>query len=72
LVYGSAFIGIIIGFIAILSHHKELIADDSLYAAYAVCLLILLYAAIIAEGILRPLAAKLERGQASTQPLNSP
>lgn len=65
-VYGGAFIGIIIGYIAILSHYNELIANESLYAAYAVCLLVLLYAAIIAEGILRPLSAKLNRHQIST------
>ncbi|WP_448211731.1 helix-turn-helix domain-containing protein [Colwellia sp. MEBiC06753] len=60
-VYGGALVATIIGLIAILSHYHEVVADGSLQAAYAVCLLILLYAGIIAEGILRPLSIKLEQ-----------
>lgn len=60
-IYGGAFIGLIIGFISILSHYNEALESGSLHAAYAVCLLVLLYASIIAEGILRPLAIKLSQ-----------
>ena len=59
-IYGGALIGLVIGFIAILSHMPQIESYAALYAAYAVNLLVLLYAAIIAKGILRPLAAKLE------------
>ena len=58
-VYGGAFIGLIVGYIAIMSHYAELASNNSLQAAYAVCVLVLLYAAIIAEGVLRPLSIKL-------------
>ncbi|MGB1262055.1 MAG: helix-turn-helix domain-containing protein [Cognaticolwellia sp.] len=58
-IYGGACIGLIIGLIAILSHFQESLDNGSLPAALAVCLLVLLYACIVAEGILRPLAAKL-------------
>ena len=57
--YGGSLIGLITGAIAILSHFDQIGSEAGLYAAYAVNLLILLYAAIIAEGILRPLSAKL-------------
>ena len=66
-IYGGAFIGLIIGYVAILSHYNEALETGSLHAAYAVCLLALLYAAMIAEGILRPLAYKLEH---KSQPYN--
>lgn len=59
-IYGGAIIGLLVGYVAILSHYEEALVSGSLHAAYAVCLLVLLYAAIIAEGLLRPLAAKLE------------
>jgi transcriptional regulator with XRE-family HTH domain len=55
--YGAAFIGILLGSIAIHANVEETIV---FHRAYAVNLLVLLYAAIIAEGILRPLATKLE------------
>lgn len=58
-IYGGALIGIIIGMISILSHYQESIESGSLHAAYAVCLLVLLYASVIAEGLLRPLSIKL-------------
>ena len=58
-IYGGALIGIIIGMISILSHYQESIESGSLHAAYAVCLLVLLYASVIAEGVLRPLSIKL-------------
>ncbi|WDE04708.1 hypothetical protein SG34_025835 [Thalassomonas viridans] len=59
--YGSAVIGLLTGSVSIHSHYRELDADAGLHAAYAVNLLILLYGAIIAEAILRPLAVKLEK-----------
>ncbi len=55
-VYGAAFIGLLLGSISIHTNVEESIV---FHRAYAVNLLVLLYAAIIAEGILRPLAAKL-------------
>jgi hypothetical protein len=66
-IYGGTIIGLLIGYIAILSHYEEALASGSLHAAYAVCLLVLLYATIIAEAILRPLAAKLEHRELSTK-----
>ncbi|WDD98409.1 helix-turn-helix domain-containing protein [Thalassomonas actiniarum] len=58
--YGGALIGLLTGSVAIHSHHGALDSDTSLHTAYAVNLLILLYGAIIAEAIFRPLAIKLE------------
>ena len=58
-IYGGALIGLMVGLIAIFSHYNESVADGSLYSAYAVCLVVLLYASVIAEAILRPLATKL-------------
>ena len=55
--YGGAFIGLLIGSIAI---HTNVTETIIFHRAYAVNLVVILYAAIIAEGILRPLAAKLE------------
>jgi len=55
--YGGAFIGILIGVIAIAAH---MTAADALGPAYAVNMLVLLYAAIFAEGVLRPLSTKLK------------
>lgn len=56
-IYGAALIGLLIGSIAIHTNVDEAII---FHRAYAVNLVVLLYAAIIAEGLLRPLAAKLE------------
>ena len=57
-IYGGAFIGVLIGRIAI---QANMPADsDGLGAANAVNLLVLLYAAIFSEGVLRPLAIKLK------------
>lgn len=63
-IYGAAFIGILLGSIAIHANVEESIV---FHRAYAVNLLVLLYAAIIAEGILRPLAAKLEHRELSAK-----
>jgi transcriptional regulator with XRE-family HTH domain len=57
-IYGGAFIGILIGTIAI---ESQMTNTDALGPAYAVNMLVLLYAAIFAEGILRPLSTKLNR-----------
>ncbi|PCI59163.1 MAG: transcriptional regulator [Gammaproteobacteria bacterium] len=54
--YGGAFIGVLIGFVAIYSNMAEI---DAMGPAYAVNMLVLLYAAIFSEGILRPLSVKL-------------
>jgi transcriptional regulator with XRE-family HTH domain len=56
-IYGAAFIGLLLGSISIHANVEESIV---FHRAYAVNLLVLLYAAIIAESILRPLATKLE------------
>jgi len=56
-IYGAALIGLLIGSIAIHTNVDESIV---FHRAYAVNLVVLLYAAIIAEGILRPLSTKLE------------
>lgn len=60
-IYGGAAVGFLIGSIAIHSHiGKGDPIAQGIHPAYAVCLLVVLYAAIISEGILRPLASKLE------------
>jgi transcriptional regulator with XRE-family HTH domain len=56
-IYGAAFIGLLLGSISIHASVQESIV---FHRAYAVNLIVLLYAAVIAEGILRPLSAKLE------------
>lgn len=58
--YGGALIGFLVGLIAINSNVDNITDKFGLQAAYAVCTLVLLYAAIISEGILRPLSTKLE------------
>lgn len=55
--YGGAVIGLIIGSISIHSNVEE---NLIFHRAYAVNLLVLFYAAVISEGVLRPLATKLE------------
>jgi len=55
--YGGALIGLLIGSIAI---HTNVTEDIVFHRAYAVNLLVLFYAALFAEGILRPLACKLK------------
>ena len=62
--YGGSFIGLIVGGISILSNHASIESTAELGAAWAVNLLIVFYASLGAEGILRPLATKLS-GQAS-------
>ena len=59
--YGGAIIAFVIGIIAIQSNMPA--DSEGLGAAYAVSLLVVLYAAIFAEGILRPLAIKLTNSQ---------
>ena len=59
--YGGALIALLVGSISIHGNYKFIESDADFHAAYAVNILILLYAAIISEGILRPLAIKLER-----------
>jgi len=56
--YGGAFIAVLIGSIAIHSNVSEPLI---FHRTYAVNILILFYAAIFAEGILRPLVTKLEK-----------
>mgnify|MGYP000645695780 CR=1 FL=1 len=63
-IYGAALIGLLIGSIAIHTNVDEAII---FHRAYAVNLVVLLYAAIIAEGILRPLATKLEHRELSAK-----
>jgi hypothetical protein len=63
-IYGAALIGLLLGSIAIHTNVDESIV---FHRAYAVNLVVLLYAALIAEGILRPLAAKLEHRDLATK-----
>ncbi len=58
-IYGGALIGGLIGLISIYSNIGNINSDAELYAAFAVNALIFLYAAIIAECIIRPLSIKL-------------
>ena len=57
-IYGGAFIALLMGSIAI---HGNVSESLIFHRSYAVNLLILLYAAFFAEGILRPLVTKLEK-----------
>lgn len=56
-VYGGSAVGALIGLIAIFSHTSP--GEEAVFPAYAVMLLVILYAAIISECILRPLSTKL-------------
>ncbi|GLX78079.1 hypothetical protein tinsulaeT_14190 [Thalassotalea insulae] len=66
-IYGAALIAALIGTIAIFSSNEAVTSNEIFYPAFAVNLLIILYAAIIAEGILRPLATKLEHRDLATK-----
>ena len=59
-IYGGAFIALLIGSIGIHSNVSESLV---FHRAYAYNMLVLFYAAIFAEGILRPLATKLEKSE---------
>lgn len=59
-IYAGAFIASLIGTIAIFSSPDAIANEAVFYSSFAVNILIILYAAIIAEGILRPLSTKLE------------
>lgn len=63
-IYGAAAIGLLIGIIAIHGNYDQINNSLVLHQAYAVCLLVILYAAIWAEVILRPLAIKLSKNVA--------
>lgn len=66
--YGGSAIGVLVGIIAINSNFD---GDTAvLYPAYSVCLLMLLYATLFAEGVLRPLVAKLTSSETLAQGLN--
>lgn len=66
--YGGSAIGVIVGIISINSNFDG--NTEVLYPAYAVCLLMLLYATLFAEGVLRPLVAKLTRSEALARDIN--
>jgi transcriptional regulator with XRE-family HTH domain len=65
-IYAGSFIAALIGCIAIFSSAEAIASDNIFYSAMAVNILIVLYAAIIAEGIFRPLATKLESRELQT------
>lgn len=65
-IYGGALIAGLIGTIAIFSSSDALASHVVFLNSFAVNILIFLYAAIIAEGILRPLSIKLEHRELST------
>lgn len=65
--YAGALIAFATGSIAILSHAQDDNALAALPAAWAVNILIILYAAIVAEGIFRPLIAKIEAANVNTK-----
>jgi len=66
-VYGGAFIGLLIGIISIHGNYANIEAKYTIHAAYAVCLLVVLYSAILAEAILRPLSTKLSSRELATK-----
>ncbi|MBQ4835757.1 helix-turn-helix domain-containing protein [Pseudoalteromonas luteoviolacea] len=57
--YGGALIGLVVGLIAILSN-IDTYENFSLLRALSVNLVVLLYAALISEGVFRPLSIKLK------------
>lgn len=57
--YGAALIALAIGSVAI-HGNVELVKPETIHRAYAVNLLAILYAAIVCEGIFRPLLVKLK------------
>lgn len=59
-IYGASIIATLVGSIAIFSSPEAIASEAVFYSAVAVNLLIILYAAIIAEGIFRPLSIKLK------------
>lgn len=61
--YAGAFIGLATGSISILSNQASIESISAFNAAWAVNILIILYALIFAEGILRPLKTKLVANQ---------
>jgi transcriptional regulator with XRE-family HTH domain len=66
-IYGGAFIGILVGMISIHANFEQIDTKLGFHTAYAVSLLIILYAAIFAEAILRPLATKLDHRDLATK-----
>ncbi|MFD2167226.1 helix-turn-helix domain-containing protein [Thalassotalea euphylliae] len=62
-VYAGSFVAFLVGSISILSNQASIESIVAFNAAWAVNLLILLYAAIFAEGVLRPLYTKLSVGE---------
>lgn len=66
-IYGAAFIAFLIGSIAIFSSDDAINSQSVFYSAFAVNLLIVMYAAILAEGVYRPLATKLETRKIAQQ-----
>jgi len=65
-IYGSALVGVLIGSVAIHAN-IDTYEDFVFHRAYAVNLLVLFYAAVVAEGILRPLATKFEMANINEQ-----
>jgi transcriptional regulator with XRE-family HTH domain len=59
-VYGASFIALLVGTVAIFASPEAIESETIFFNAFAVNILIVLYAAIIAEGIFRPLSTKLE------------
>ena len=59
-IYAGSFIAALIGFVAIFSSEEAILSPQIFYSALAVNILIILYAAVIAEGIFRPLSTKIE------------
>jgi len=69
-IYAGSFIAALVGCIAIFSSEEAISSTQIFYNAMAVNLLMILYAAIIAEAILRPLATKLQSRDFLTVPDN--
>jgi len=66
-IYAGSFIAALIGCIAIFASAEAIQSDNIFYSAMAVNVLIVLYAAILAEGVFRPLAIKLENRELQTE-----
>lgn len=60
-IYGGASLALLIGSVSIFSSAEALASTTVIYNAFAINILIILYAAIFSEGLLRPLPTKLEK-----------
>ncbi|NMP33546.1 helix-turn-helix transcriptional regulator [Thalassotalea sp. M1531] len=66
-IYAGALIAFAVGSVSILSNQASITSVAHFNAAWAVNILIVFYAAVAAEGVLRPLTAKLESAKLTVE-----